>query len=148
MAAPSWPASRIIDCIRTQSCTIRAKNAITTIWNIIVAYEWDTRATSTNCLGSRGAGRNWPDSTATDYVGGYYAEPANWIGREEKKVMNIGRDSCKAGFPTTSGLLMPVRKINKNIQEQGESYVSMFHAFWEVGNQFWLLGRTQLVFTS
>lgn len=25
----------------------------------------------------QGAGRNWPDSTATDYVGGYYAEPVN-----------------------------------------------------------------------
>lgn len=41
-----------------------------------------------------------------------------------------------------------MRKINKNIHEPGESYVNIFHAFWEAGNQFWLLGRTPLVLTS
>lgn len=54
MATTGGPASRVIDQIRTQNCATHAKIAIKTIWNIIIAYEWDTRTVSTNCLGSRG----------------------------------------------------------------------------------------------
>lgn len=46
-----------------------------------------------------------------------------------KEVIKIERDSFRSCSPIISVLLMHKRKINKNIHEQGEPYVSIFHPF-------------------